>query len=80
MQYVNRWSLSAVWVAAMVVAWFALVPGALSVSSWALAVIGGPILLVGAATFWESSRPTPSFGQSRAAADSPQEAAPRRQP
>lgn len=80
MRYLNRWSMSCLWVAVMSVAWFALVPSVLSLSSWAMAMIGGPVLLVGAAMLWESSRPTPSFGQAQAVADSLREAAPRRHP
>lgn len=78
MRNVNRWSVTSVWVAAMMVVWFALVPNALSVSSWVMAIVGGPILLISAATLWENSRPTPSFGQLRAVAESRPEAAPRR--
>jgi hypothetical protein len=78
MRYVNRWSVTAVWVAAVVVAWLAL-PDLLSVSTWALALVGIPLLLLAAGTFWEGSRPVPSFGQSRVA-DSSEEAAPRRRP
>lgn len=69
MGYLNRWSMSCLWVSAMVVAWFTLVPGLISPSTWVVATLAGPVLLVGAGTFWESGRPTPSFGQSQAAAD-----------
>ncbi|MGE5358293.1 MAG: hypothetical protein ACM3NQ_04695 [Bacteroidales bacterium] len=71
MRYLNRWSMSCMWVAAMIVAWFALVPGELSVSTWFVITLAGPILFVGAGTFWESGRPTPSFGQSQASQAAP---------
>jgi hypothetical protein len=68
MKQLNRWSASGIWVAAMGVAWFTLVPSVLSVSSCAMAAVAGPIFIVGAATFWESRRPDPSFRQSQAEA------------
>jgi|WetSurMetagenome_2_1015567.scaffolds.fasta_scaffold29000_4 hypothetical protein len=80
MEYVNRWSVTSVWVAAVVLAWFAPAPNPHSVSNLALALVGGPILLIGAATLWETSRPAPSFGQLRAVADARPVAAPRRRP
>ncbi len=75
MGYLNRWSMSGLWVAAMVVAWFTLVPGVVSPSTWVIATVAGPVLLVGAATFWETARPTPSFRQSQATADAAKAAA-----
>jgi hypothetical protein len=79
MRYLNRWSLSCIWVAAMTVLWFNLVPSVLSVSTWVVATIAGPVLLIGAGTFWETARPTPSFRQSEAVADARAVAAARRQ-
>jgi hypothetical protein len=78
MRRLNRWSLSCAWVIAMVVAWFTLVPGVLSASSWAVATVAGPIFLFGAATFWETGRPTPSFGQAQAEAEATAAAAAKR--
>jgi preprotein translocase subunit SecY len=69
MRYLNRWSLSCIWVAAMIVAWFNLVPSVLSPSTWIVATLAGPVLLIGAGTFWDTGRPTPSFRQSQAKAD-----------
>lgn len=69
MRYVNRWSASCVWVAAMIGIWFVLVPTVLSSSSWAIATLGGPVFLVGASAFWDAGRPTPSLRQSRAEAE-----------
>jgi hypothetical protein len=66
MKYVNRWSVSCLWVAAMIGGWFALVPGVLSTGSWVIATVGGPVLLVGVSAFLDAGHPTPSFGQSRA--------------
>jgi hypothetical protein len=81
MRYLNRWSAACGWLAAMAVAWFTLVPSVLSLSSWVFAVAGGEVLIIGGAMFWESSRPTPSPGQARAAADAaPRDAAPRSRP
>ncbi len=77
MRYLNRWSVSGTWVALMAVAWPVLVPDVLAVSTWILTAIAGPVLCVGGASLWESSRPTPSFGQSQLAADA-REAAVRR--
>lgn len=70
MRYLNRWSMSCIWVAAMVVAWFGLVPSLLSPGFWVLATIAGPVLLLGGGVFWENKRPTPSFRQSQVTADS----------
>jgi hypothetical protein len=69
MRYLNRWLLSCIWVAAMIGAWFTLVPNVLSASTWILATLVGPVLLVGGGAFWQSGRPTPSFRQSQAVAD-----------
>jgi len=69
MTYLNRWSVSCAWVAAMIVAWFTLVPTVLSASSWLVATVAGPVFMVGAATFWDTGRPTPSFRQSQAEAE-----------
>jgi hypothetical protein len=80
MRYVNRWWLSCIWVAAMIAAWFTLVPDLLSPSTWVVATLAGPMLLVGGAAFWEGARPTQSFRQSQAVADARDAAAARRQP
>lgn len=69
MRYLNRWSVSCAWVVAMIVAWFTLVPNMLSASTWAVGMVAGPVLLVGAATFREAGRPTPSFRQTQAESD-----------
>lgn len=81
MRYLNSWSISCIWVATMIVAWFTIVPGVLSPSTWVVATLAGPVLLVAAGAFWEAGRPTPSFRQSQAAAADPPEvgAARRRQ-
>jgi hypothetical protein len=78
MKYLNRWSLSCIWVAVSAVAWIALVPSVLSVSSWAMAAVAGPIFIVSAATYWETSRPTPSFRQSQVEAEAANPAGGRR--
>lgn len=80
MEYLNRWSMSCIWLAAMAVVWFTLVPGVLSASTWVVATIAGPVLLIAVGTFWETGRPTPSFRQSQAVADARDVAAARRQP
>jgi hypothetical protein len=80
MRYLNRWSLSCVWLAAMWAAWLALVPGVLSPSTWVLTAIAGPVLIVGSAALWETSRPTPSFRQSQVAAEARDAAAAGRRP
>jgi hypothetical protein len=67
--------MSCLWVAAMIAAWFSVVPTLLSPSTWLIATLAGPVLLVGTATFWDTGRPTPSFRQSQAIADASQEAA-----
>lgn len=69
MRYVNRWTASCVWVAAMIGAWPLLVPAVISVSSWTLATLSGPVFLVAGSTFWNASRPLPSAGQVRAQAE-----------
>ncbi len=66
MGYLNRWSMSCLWVAAMILAWFNVVPSLLSPSTWLIGALAGPVLIVGTATFWETARPTPSFRQSQA--------------
>jgi hypothetical protein len=78
MRYLNRWSMSCIWVAAMVVAWFTLVPSVLSSSTWIVVTVAGPVLFIGAGTFWETGRPTPSFRQTQAKAEAANAAAGRR--
>lgn len=75
MSYVNRWSMSCLWVATMMAAWFTVVPSLLSPSTWLIGTLAGPVLLIGTATFWETGRPTPSFRQSQATADAAKTAA-----
>jgi hypothetical protein len=69
MKFLNRWSMSCIWVAVMIGAWFVLVPSVLSPSTWILATLAGPLMLVGGGMFWDTTRPTPSFRQSQATAD-----------
>lgn len=69
MGYLNRWSMSCLWVAAMILAWFNVDPSLLSPSTWLIGALAGPVLIVGTATFWDTARPTPSFGQSQATGD-----------
>jgi lysylphosphatidylglycerol synthetase-like protein (DUF2156 family) len=78
MSHLNRWSASCIWVAAMMVAWFTLVPSVLSASNWILATVAGPIFLIGAAAFWDAGRPTPSFRQVEAEAEAANAVASRR--
>jgi hypothetical protein len=78
MSYLNRWSASCIWVAAMITAWFTFAPGLLSASTWVVVTAAGPVLLVGAATLLDAGRPTPSFRQSQAEVEAANAAAQRR--
>jgi len=71
MTYVNRWSMSSVWVGAMLVGGATLVPNVLSFSSWIGTTLVGAVLLVGAGAYWDTSRPVPSLRQTRATAEGP---------
>jgi hypothetical protein len=66
MRYLNRWTASCAWMAAMVIGWLVFGPRAMSPSTWLYVALGGSVMLVGGAMLWESTRPTPSYRQTQA--------------
>jgi hypothetical protein len=68
-RFLNRWIALGAWVVLMGAAWLLLVPGALSVSSFAVVAVTGPLLVVVLSMLWRSQQPEPSVGQRRVEAD-----------
>lgn len=67
---VNRWTAVFGWTVMMLIVWSLFVPRGLSVGSFVLLCLAGPLLLVAGAMFWNAQRPSPSIRQIRATLDS----------
>jgi hypothetical protein len=59
----------------MGVVWVLFVPGAVSVTSFAVLVVTGPLLVFVLSMLWRSQQPAPSVGQQRVQADEAEAAA-----
>lgn len=68
-RFLNRWTALCAWIVLMGAAWVLLVPGAMSVSSFAVVALTGPLLVVVLSMLWRSQQPEPSVGQRRVEAD-----------
>jgi len=66
---VNRWIALLGWTALMSIVWALFVPRGLSVISFVLLSLTGPLVLVVGSAFWRAQRPSPSIRQIRAALD-----------
>jgi hypothetical protein len=74
-RYLNRWTALCAWVVLMGVVWVLFVPGAVSVTSFAVLVVTGPLLVFVLSMLWRSQQPAPSVGQQRVQADEAEAAA-----
>ncbi len=63
--YLNRWTALCAWVVLMGVVWVFFVPGAVSVSSFSVLAVTGPLLVFVLSVLWRSQQPAPSAGQQR---------------
>ena len=70
-RYVNRWTALIGWTALMALVWALIVPGGLSILTFTLLALTGPLMLVAGSTLWRAQRPSPSVGQMLADMDSP---------
>lgn len=61
-RYVTRWMALYAWAALMGVVWAVFVPRGVSVSSFILLSLTGPLLVVAASMLWSAHLPTPSLG------------------
>lgn len=64
-----RWAALCAWVALMGIVWAVFVPKGLSVGTFTLLSLSGPILLIAASMLWTAHRPAPSARQARAGAE-----------
>jgi len=64
-RYLNGWTALGGWVVLMAVVWALFVPGSVSVASFALLVVTGPLVFVVFSMLWRSQQPAPSVGQQR---------------
>ena len=62
-RHVNRWFLLLGWTTAMAIVWALFVPKVLSVGTFTLLSLIGPLALVGASVLWRTQNPSPSVGQ-----------------
>ena len=53
------------WVVLMAIVWAAFVPGAVSVVSFAVLALTGPLAVIVLSMLWRSQQPAPSVGQQR---------------
>ena len=63
------WTASCAWVVLMGIVWSLFVPKGLTVETFSLLVVSGPVLLAAASALWKTHSPEPSVRQARATAD-----------
>jgi hypothetical protein len=68
-RYVNRWTALYAWATLMGIVWTVFVPRGVSVGSFILLSLTGPLLVVAASMLWSAHLPTPSLGQMRGEPD-----------
>jgi hypothetical protein len=68
-RYVNRWTALYAWAALMGIVWAVFVPRGVTVSSFILLSLTGPLVVVAASMLWSAHPPTPSLGQMRVESD-----------
>ena len=64
-RYINRWTVLCAWTALMGIVWALFTPRGVSVGSFTLLSLTGPILMLGASMLWSTHQPTPSLRQVR---------------
>ena len=60
-RYVNRWTALFGWAALMGIVWALFVPRGVSIASFILLSLTGPLLVVAASILWGAHVPTSSF-------------------
>lgn len=73
-RYANRWTGLLAWAALMGIVWAIFVPRGLSVGTFTLLGLTGPLALLAGSAVWTAHRPSPSVGQTRVGADAAAEA------
>jgi len=74
-KYVNGWTALGGWVVLMGVVWALFVPGTVSVASFTVLVLTGPLVVIVLSILWRSQQPAPSIGQQRVQVDEAEAAA-----
>jgi hypothetical protein len=62
-RYANRWTALLAWAALMGILWIVFVPRGLSVATFTMLALTGPLALLIGSALWEAHRPTPSLAQ-----------------
>ena len=65
-RYISRWPALFGWMALMGIVWALFVPRGLSVTTFALLTLTGPLVLFVVSALWRVQRPSPSIRQIRA--------------
>ena len=68
-RYLNRWTALCAWAVLMAIVWPMFVPNGMSIGTFILLTLTGPLVLIAAAAVWGAHRPTPSVGQTRVEAE-----------
>jgi hypothetical protein len=68
-RFLNRGIVLLGWTALMAIVWFLFVPRGLSVTSFILLALSGPLVLVLGQALWRGQQPAPSIRQIRARLD-----------
>lgn len=62
-RYANRWTALLAWAALMGIVWAIFVPRGLSVGTFTLLTLTGPLALLTGSAVWGAHRPSPWLGQ-----------------
>jgi hypothetical protein len=65
-RYGNRWTALLAWAALMGIVWAIFVPRGLSVSTFTMLVLTGPLAMLTLSAVWATHRPSPPLGDSGA--------------
>ncbi len=67
-RYANRWTALLAWAALMGIVWAVFVPRGLSVGTFTMLVLTGPLAMLTMSAVWATHRPSPSLGNTGAPA------------
>jgi hypothetical protein len=67
-RYANRWTALLAWVALMGIVWAIFVPRGLSVSTFTMVVLTGPLAMLTLSAVWATHQPSPPLGDTGAPA------------
>jgi hypothetical protein len=65
-RYANRWTALLAWATLMSIVWAIFVPRGLSVGTFTLLALTGPVALFTGSAVWGAHRPSPSLGDTGA--------------